>query len=155
MDLTFKVDEKEIFNVRAAAIIKCNNYYLISKREDKDYYSVVGGRIAFNEDSKAAILREIKEELNWDIDSKDAKLVRIIENFFIYSDNVRFHEYLFVYLIDIQTPDWQIEDFINLENPRMHMKSYNKENYLQLNIKPSILKDILTDDSFKHLIIKE
>ena len=79
----------------------------------------------------------------------------IIENFFIYSDNVRFHEYLFVYLIDIQTPDWQIEDFINLENPRMHMEWYNKENYLQLNIKPSILKDILTDDSFKHLIIKE
>ena len=35
------------------------------------------------------------------------------------------------------------------------MEWYNKENYLQLNIKPSILKDILTDDSFKHLIIKE
>ena len=155
MDLTFKISDKEKFNVRTAAIIKYNNYYLISKREDKDYYSLVGGRILFNEDSKEAIIREIKEELNWDIDSKDVKLIRIIENFYTYLDGARFHEYLFVYLIDVHNPDWMIQDFINLENPRMHMKWYNKENCLKLNIKPSILKDVLNDDAFKHLIIKE
>ena len=40
IDLTFKVSEKEKFNVRSAAIIKYQDNYLISKREDKDYYSM-------------------------------------------------------------------------------------------------------------------
>lgn len=155
MDLTFKVGEKEKFNVRTAAIIRCNDYYLISKREDKDYYSLPGGRINFKEDSKSGILRELKEELDFDINPNSIKLVRIIENFFSFKDDSYFHEYLFVYLIDVSNKYLKKGNFINLENPIMHMEWYNKSDFLKLNIKPSILKDVLNDDSFKHLIIKE
>ena len=78
MDLSFKINEQEVFNVRSAALIRHNDYYFISKREDKDYYSIPGGRINYGEDSKSAILRELKEELNWNINPADVKLVHVI-----------------------------------------------------------------------------
>ena len=132
MDLTFKIGDKEKFNVRSAAVIRYKDNYLISKREDKDYYSTPGGRINFGEDSKCAILRELKEELNWNI--TDAKLVRIIENFFTFKDGVFFHEYLFIYLIDVPEEYFKRGNFINLENPLMHMEWYKKDDYKMLDI---------------------
>lgn len=152
MDLTFKVGENERFNVRSAAIIRHQDNYLISKRNDKDYYSILGGRINFGEDSKAAVLREIREEIGWDL--SDAKLVRIIENFFSYSDGTKFHEYLFVYLINVSEEYFKKGDFINLENPNMHMLWYKKEDYLKLNIKPLVIKGVLESPDFEHLVVR-
>ena len=152
MDLTFKVGENERFNVRSAAIIRYQDNYLISKRNDKDYYSILGGRINFGEDSKAAVLREIREELGWDL--SDAKLVRIMENFFSYSDGTKFHEYLFVYLINVSEEYFKKGDFSNLENPNMHMLWYKKEDYLKLNIKPLVIKDVLESPDFEHLVVR-
>ena len=149
MDLSFKVSDNEKFNVRSAAIIRYNDYYLISKREDKDYYSIPGGRINYGEDSKTAVLRELKEELNWNI--SDAKLVRIIENFFTFKDGTKFHEYLFIYLIDAKEEYFAKGNFINLENPLMHMQWYKKDDYLNLDIRPSLIKDIIVDENFKHI----
>ena len=152
MDLSFKISDKEKFNVRSAAVIRYKDNYLISKREDKDYYSIPGGRINFSEDSKSAVLREIKEELDWNI--KDAKLVRIIENFFTFIDGVFFHEYLFIYLIDVDEYYFNKGNFINLENPLMHMEWYKVSDYLNLDIRPSLIKDVLNDENFKHIIAK-
>lgn len=152
MDLTFKMSDKEKFNVRSAAVIRYKDNYLISKREDKDYYSIPGGRINFGEDSKSAILRELKEELDWN--TPDAKLVRIIENFFTFKDGVFFHEYLFIYLIDVPEGYFMKGNFINLENPLMHMEWYKKDDYKELDIRPNLIKDIIDDDSFKHIILR-
>ncbi len=152
MDLTFKVGENERFNVRSAAIIRHQDNYLISKRNDKDYYSILGGRINFGEDSKAAVLREIREELGWDL--SDAKLVRIMENFFSYSDGTKFHEYLFVYLMNVSEEYFKKGDFINLENPNMHMLWYKKEDYLKLNIRPLVIKGVLESPDFEHLVVR-
>ena len=152
MDLTFKVGENERFNVRSAAIIRYQDNYLISKRNDKDYYSILGGRINFGEDSKAAVLREIREELGWDL--SDAKLVRIMENFFSYSDGTKFHEYLFVYLMNVSEEYFKKGDFINLENPNMHMLWYKKEDYLKLNIRPLVIKGVLESPDFEHLVVR-
>ena len=152
MDLTFKVGENERFNVRSSAIIRHQDNYLISKRNDKDYYSILGGRINFGEDSKAAVLREIREELGWDL--SDAKLVRIMENFFSYSDGTKFHEYLFVYLMNVSEEYFKKGDFINLENPNMHMLWYKKEDYLKLNIRPLVIKGVLESPDFEHLVVR-
>ena len=152
MDLSFKISDNEKFNVRSAAVIRSNDNYLISKREDKDYYSIPGGRINFREDSKSAILRELKEELDWNI--PDAKLVRIIENFFTFKDGVFFHEYLFIYLIDVPEGYFMRGNFINLENSLMHMEWYKKDDYKKLDIRPNLIKDIIDDDNFKHIILR-
>lgn len=154
MDLTFKIDEYSKFNVRTAALIHYQDNYFISKREDKNYYSLPGGRINYYEDSKTAILRELKEELNWDLSCYKIKLVRLIENFFTYADNTKFHEYLFIYEIEVSEEYFKKGNFINLENPRMHMEWYKKEDFLKLNIKPNI-EDVIKDSNLKHLIITE
>ena len=153
IDLTFKVSEKEKFNVRSAAIIKYQDNYLISKREDKDYYSITGGKVTFGEDSKTAILRELKEELDFDIARSDARLVRIIENFYTYNDATKFHEYLFVYLIELGKEYFEKGDFINKENTLMHMIWFKENVFLNLNIKPQILKDVVENKEFKHITL--
>ena len=142
MDLTFLVAENKKFNVRSAAIIKYQDNFLLSKREDKDYYSIPGGRVSFGEDSKSTIIRELKEELDF-------------ENFFQFKDGTFFHEYLFIYEIKVPAKYFAKGDFINLENPAMHMKWYQKEDFLKLNVKPKVVKECLSDNSFKHLILKE
>ena len=153
IDLTFKVSEKEKFNVRSAAIIKYQDNYLISKREDKDYYSITGGKVTFGEDSKTAILRELKEELDFDIARSDARLVRIIENFYTYNDGTKFHEYLFVYLIELGKEYFEKGNFINKENTLMHMIWFKENVFLFLNIKPQILKDVVENKEFKHITL--
>lgn len=155
MDLTFQINVEEKFNVRSAAVIKYNYYYLIGKRDDKDYYSIPGGRINFGEDSKRAVIRELKEELNFDVSLDNIKLVRIIENFFYFKDNTKYHEYLFIYEIEGAKEMFLRGNFINLENPNMHMLWYKKEDFLKLNIKPDLIKEIVFDNTFKHIIFKE
>ena len=44
-------------------------------------------------------------------------------------------------------------NFINLENSLMHMEWYKKDDYKKLDIRPNLIKDIIDDDSFKHIIL--
>ena len=151
MDLTYIVDNTKKFNVRSAALIRYQDYYLLSKRIDKDYYSLVGGRINYGEDSKAAIIREIKEELDFDIAVADLKLCRIVENFYNYGE-VYIHEYLFVYEINVASKYFKQGNFINRENPLMQMLWFKKREVASLNLKPKIIKKCLFSADFAHII---
>lgn len=53
--------DKQIFGVRASALIKQDDKFLFIK--DNDTYFVVGGAIQVNELSQEAVRREVKEEL--------------------------------------------------------------------------------------------
>ena len=65
------------------------------------------------------------------------------------------HEYLFIYEIEIDKKYFDKGNFINLENPLMEMKWYKKDDYIKLNIKPNLIKDIILDNSFKHIINRD
>jgi 8-oxo-dGTP pyrophosphatase MutT (NUDIX family) len=54
----------------------------------------VGGTIEYGEDSRSAVIREVKEELNLDV--TDTKLLGIIENIFPYYRDIG-HEFDFIY----------------------------------------------------------
>ena len=80
MNVDFEINNIRI-NARVSAIIynKDKNKVLLFKVEDgRDYYMLPGGRIELNESSNNAIIREIKEELNFDL---TYKLCAIEENF--------------------------------------------------------------------------
>lgn len=154
MDLSINIKDNLKLNIRSSAFIKYQDNYFISKRKDKDYYSIPGGRVSFNEDSKETIIRELKEELDWDIKDNELKLVRIVENFYKIKENY-IHEYLFIYEIEIDKKYFDKGNFINLENPLMEMKWYKKDDYIKLNIKPNLIKDIILDNSFKHIINRD
>lgn len=150
MDLSLEVLENKIFNVRVAIYIKCIDKILVTKNKYKDYYSLPGGRIKYNEDSKSAIIREIKEELNLDIDNVD--FVSVVENFFKYSNNDEFHEYLFLYEVNIDDKYYNY-DFINLEDSNIDMIWINIKDFKSIKLKPSVCLDIINNKS-NHYIFK-
>ena len=78
MDLKIKTEAEE-FHVRTCGIIKQENKFLIMRVNKTPYYHIPGGHIEIGEDSKQAVIREIKEEIGCDV--KEAKLFSIEENF--------------------------------------------------------------------------
>lgn len=83
--------DKQIFGVRASALIKQDDKFLFIK--DNDTYFVVGGAIQVNELSQEAVRREVKEELGIEITVD--KLAFMVENIFVHEDynyhNIEFH----------------------------------------------------------------
>lgn len=80
MDIDFKLNDYRL-NARVSAIIynKDKSKVLLFKIDDgRSFYMLPGGRIHYNEDSKSAIIREVKEELDFDL---DYELCSVQENF--------------------------------------------------------------------------
>jgi ADP-ribose pyrophosphatase YjhB (NUDIX family) len=63
-----------------------------------DWWALPGGRAEMSENSEATLRREMKEELNTDIDIK--KLVWVVENFFG-DESTTYHEIGMYYLISL------------------------------------------------------
>ena len=66
MDCTFKTPEGK-FNLRVGAVITDGKRVLVSKDGSHSFYWVTGGRVKLGETTEEAILREIREELDVDI----------------------------------------------------------------------------------------
>jgi len=154
MDLSIELEKDFRLNVRTTALIRYNNEILLSKKSNEEYYSLPGGRVKMGEDSRIALVRELKEELNYDIREEELRLVRIVENFFTYADGSKFHEYLFIY--ELLLPEkYYNGDFKNLENPLMDMKWMREEEFTVTNVKPDLCKSIIASPEFRHVILKE
>jgi len=81
---------------RGSRILVCDMY---DPTKEEHFYCPPGGGIEFQETSDTALRREIKEELNAEIEH--LRLLRILENIFT-SDGKRGHEIVFVYAADLQ-----------------------------------------------------
>ncbi|BCZ46247.1 DNA mismatch repair protein MutT [Clostridium gelidum] len=79
MDIAFKTEIGR-FNYRVTGILIHDNKLLIMKDENSPYYYIPGGRVKMNETSEDAIIREIKEEVEIDVNVE--RLLWIVENFF-------------------------------------------------------------------------
>lgn len=78
MDLKIKTETEE-FHGRTCGIIKQENKFLIMRVNKTSYFHIPGGHIEIGEDSKEAVIREIKEEIGCDV--QEANLFVIQENF--------------------------------------------------------------------------
>ena len=89
-------------------IVKKENKILVSKGYDKVkdevFYRSIGGGIEFLEESKEALKREFKEELN--IDISVGKFLGIAENIFTYNGKDA-HELILFYNVDIKDKDYK------------------------------------------------
>ncbi len=67
MDLTFPAAQGK-FTFRVGAIIVHDGKILMVKNTRASYYYSVGGRVKFNETCAAAVVREVREELGFDME---------------------------------------------------------------------------------------
>ncbi len=154
-DISFKNDELQVkFNFRVACIVTGQKKILIQKNFNDDYYSIIGGRVKFFEDTTEALIREINEETGITISRDEAKLIDIVENFFIY-DNTKFHEILFIYKVEENEKLMMMDNFKTIDknnsiNLWVDIKELNK-----YKIMPTIVKKIIDNDKLNHEIIKD
>ncbi len=102
------MDKFKIIRPVVLGIVKKDNKILVSegydKVKDEVFYRCLGGGIEFLEDSKEALKREFKEEL--DIDINVGKFLGITENIFTFNGK-NAHELVLFYEIDINDKDYK------------------------------------------------
>jgi len=88
-DITIDYDNC-VINIRVGAIIKKNNFVLLCRTINDNFWFLPGGRVKTMESSKSAIIRELNEEIGEKYKFEDYYIFS--ENFFIHKDR-KFHEY--------------------------------------------------------------
>lgn len=154
-DVSYVNEELQVkFNFRVAALILNKDKILLQKSINDDFYSLVGGRVKYFEDSTTALIREVEEEIGLKIPLDKIKLIDVVENFFIYKD-AKFQEILFIYKIEADSLFKDTNSFKTLD------KNTQDNIWIAINeldkyeIKPTIVKSIINNTNIKHHIIKD
>lgn len=127
--------DKQIFGVRASALIKKDDKFLFVKNGNS--YFVIGGAVHVNELSQEAVVREVKEELGIDVTVE--KLAFVVENIFTHEDYLYHNVELHYFCEPLQeVPTHMIEDDKQLEVVWVPLKKLQ-----QYDIKPNFLKEEL------------
>lgn len=148
MDLKIKT-EKEEFHARACGIIKQKNSFLIMRVNKTPYYHIPGGHIEIGEDSKQAVIREIKEEIGCDIEK--AELFAIQENFWTRNDQ-KCHGIEFYYIIKPKQ-ELQMKDYERIENDKgeeklLEFKWVTSKELKDIDLRPTNIRDMLINEEY-------
>ena len=150
-ELSTIIDDIKL-NIRVGAIIKQRDKILIEKNQNVDFSVIPGGRVKTLENSKKALIREINEELGLDLSNEKFELTAIIENFFIF-DSKKYHELYFVYKVEL-TKEYILQDgMLNLDSQDSNYYLLKQKEFQKENILPSVLKEIVLTNEFKHYIV--
>ena len=96
--ISFSQNSKR-FNFRVAGIAVDGDRILLHRLDKDDFWTFPGGRVELGETSQEALVRELQEELNTDIEI--VRLLWLVENFFEYNHQ-QYHEIAFYYLIQFR-----------------------------------------------------
>lgn len=95
VDLSFRAFDQH-FNVRSAAIIRKEAHILCTTADDLGFWFLPGGRLKRGESSAAALKRELREELNADV---DVVAPHIIAESIFSLDHLHYHELAFYFAV--------------------------------------------------------
>lgn len=127
-------------------IVKRDDRILVSKGYDKIkneiFYRSIGGGIEFLENSKDALKREFKEELNIDINVGD--FLGISENIFTYNGR-NAHELILFYNVDISDSNYKEKYHIIDDNCETDAMWINIDKFINKELK------IYPEEVFKYL----
>ena len=137
MDINFNYGDITL-NVRVAGVYIENGKVLMSRHKNSTFKNLPGGRIKLGEDSITALKREYMEELDKEIEIISKPL--ILENFYK-RKNINYHEYLFVYQININN----CKDFNNFNKDDLIFSMENKDAILKMDIRPIRVKEFLLE----------
>lgn len=155
-DISLMIDDVK-FNFRVGAILEYNGKVAIEKG-DEVFGVIPGGRVKVLEDVKSTLIREIQEEMHFDLSNKEMSLHSIIENFFVYN-NTKFHELYFVYKIVLDENDEIVnkgkDEFINYDSECNWYDWVEIDKIDEEKILPVELKEIVKNKEFKTYIVRE
>lgn len=143
MDLSLLLNSHRL-NIRTSAMIRRGDEWLMHHGINDSFITTVGGRIKLLEDSKSALIRELKEELDLVVSENDLQFQTMIEGFFDYN-GTNYHELLFVYLLEIGDELGDGEIFAQPDD-QFIFKFYSKEELLRESIKPHKLKSLMLEE---------
>ena len=142
-DLKLKVGEN-ILNIRVGIILRYNKEVVLEISKIGDNSAVPGGRVKFNENSFDAIIREIKEEMNMELERDKIKKVDTFENFFK-GGTISYHEIFFLY--DYTLSENEYEYIKNLGNNKDNINTYfemvSNDRLEEVDLLPTLLYDII------------
>ena len=147
------------FKFRVCGILKVNDKYLTVKIGENNFYCLPGGHVELGEDTDSAVLREMKEELGYDI--KIVRLVSVIQNFFKTKDNKVFHELGYYYIVEpTDVNKVNLDDYVIIENDkgkevRLEFKWFTLDELQTARFLPEVLKTQLTNDTFTNIITRD
>lgn len=147
------------FKFRVNGILMNKDEVLVVKMDNNPFYCLPGGHVKIGEDSKSAVIREIKEETGYD--SHINKLVTTTENFFVRKNGKKIHELGFYYLLNLDDKkEVNVKEYETTEESEekinLHFKWIPVNELKNINFKPQELKEKIenNDIDFQHLIIK-
>jgi ADP-ribose pyrophosphatase YjhB (NUDIX family) len=143
--MRINLDDK-VFTYRVAGVAYHDGKVLLHRAEGDEFWTLPGGACEFGEDSKAALTREMKEELAAEINI--GRLVWVVENFFELNSK-RWHEiglYYYFEFIDKSAALNSQAKFAGSEKHfekdkdiKLHFEWFTLEQIKTLNIKPKFL----------------
>ena len=150
MNITI-VNGENKFNFRVAILIENKGRFLLETAGE--FWNMIGGRVQFGESSLEAAKRELKEELNIEVDY--LTFINVSEIFFEWMGKKQ-QEVLFVYKV-ILSDEYAItskDKFKCLDTNEM-FEWHNKKNIEKLVCKPDIIKKLIfQNDIISHQIEK-
>ncbi len=151
-DLTLMVEDNAKLNVRVTGIFVKDGKVLLNDCEGI-HYALPGGRIQVTEDSKEALKREVKEEMNEDLTNISFR--GIFENFFT-ADGTKYHEYMWMYQADFMDDKmFQSDSIITTEGSKVnHFEWISIEELDKIDFRPkAAIPYIKNNDSMIHHVI--
>ena len=116
------VDGQRKFNYRVCGIIVSEGRVLAMKDERSPYYYLPGGRVRLGETAQAAVLREIREEL--DVEPRVVRPLWLNQAFFTEDvDGLNYHELCVYFLLDAADTNLAArgDSFTRREGPHTHV----------------------------------
>ncbi len=65
--------DREINIHKAGGVLLNDRKFLVTRTKGKDFFIAPGGRLEFGEDTRSALIRELREELTIDIEAQELK----------------------------------------------------------------------------------
>ena len=133
-----------VLNIRVGIILRKDNEVVLEISKIGANSAVPGGRIRINENSFEAIIREIKEEMDMDLDKSKVNKVDTYENFFEY-DNIKYHEIFFLYEYDLNNEEY---DYIkslgnNKDNITTYFDLVDNSRLEEVDLLPTLLYEVI------------
>ena len=147
------------FKFRVGGILHCGGKYLAVKMNNNNFFCLPGGHVEIGEDTQQAVLREMREELGFEV--KIDRLVAVNENFFLAEDKKQLHELGFYYVVsavnesDINKSDYQIDEHDKGKIVHLDFKWFSLDELKNIDFRPKFLVECLENKQTTIKITKE